>query len=133
MFAKTTRILVADDMKTMRFIVKKSLMELGFNNFVEAEDGAKAWNHIQNALKAGLPIDLIVSDWMMPNMRGIELLAKVRDNPETKYIPFILLTAENEITQIKEAATLKVNAYIVKPFSTQTLGEKLKLAYANSR
>lgn len=116
------RILVVDDFSTMRRIVKNLLKELGFSNFVEAEDGVQAWGVIES--HGGF--DFIVSDWNMPNMTGIDLLRKVRQDPRFKDTPFLLITAEARRSQILEAAEAGVNGYIVKPFTAATLNEKIQ-------
>lgn len=125
MFPNTTRILICDDMMTMRKVVKKVLGELGFTDVAEAPDGAAGWETITKALGEGKPFGLVVSDWNMPNMLGIDLLRKVRSTDTTKTLPFVLVTAEGEASQIKEALGAGVDAYVIKPFTGVTLGEKL--------
>lgn len=117
---KKMRILVVDDFSTMRKIVKNILRQLGFENIVEADDGSTAWEvlHKDN-------IDFIVSDWNMPQMTGIELLRKVRASEEYADIPFLMVTAEAQQENIIEAVQAKVSNYIVKPFTPETLGEKI--------
>ena len=113
-------IIVVDDFSTMRKIVKDLLNELGFSKFDEADDGSTAWPMIQSG-KYGL----IVSDWNMPQMTGIELLKKVRSHPDLKETPFLLITAEAKRSQILEADEAGVDGYIVKPFTATTLNEKI--------
>jgi len=127
MYATSTGILVVDDMKTMRKIVSKSLKTMGFEKITEAEDGQKAWALLNDP---PFPVQLIISDWNMPNCSGIELLKKVRNDDRFKELPFMLLTAENEAEQVKEAVQAGVSNYMVKPFTPVTLGEKLKAMYA---
>ena len=122
MFDLNTKILVVDDMKTMRKIVIKSLSTIGFSQFAEAEDGQKAWD----TLNADDDIGLIISDWNMPNCTGLELLKRVRSDSGRGKLPFVLLTAEGESGQVTEAVVAGVDNYIVKPFSSQTLSEKLE-------
>ncbi len=114
------KILVVDDFSTMRTIVKDLLRELGFSHFEEAEDGVKAWAMIQTA-----HYDFIVCDWNMPNMTGLELLKKVRNEPSVKNTPFLLISAEAKRSQIIEATEAGVDDYIVKPFTAATLNEKI--------
>jgi two-component system chemotaxis response regulator CheY len=114
-------ILVVDDFSTMRRIVKNLLKELGFSKFDEADDGARAWPMIQSG-----KYDFIVSDWNMPEMTGIELLKKVRADEELRDTPFLLITAEAKRSQILEAAQAGVDGYIVKPFTSATLNEKIQ-------
>ncbi|MDE0724281.1 MAG: response regulator [Alphaproteobacteria bacterium] len=118
---KNMRILVVDDFQTMRRIVMNLMRQLGFSNMVEAADGQLAWEVLEND-----KIDLIVSDWNMPNMTGMEFLKKVRASEEYKHIPFIMVTAEGKKENVIAAVQAGVNNYIVKPFNAATLKEKLK-------
>ena len=115
------RILVVDDFSTMRRIVRNILKQLGFNNVVEADDGSTAWE-ILNKDK----IDFIISDWNMPQMTGIEFLRKVRASEEFADLPFLMVTAEAQQENIIEAVQAKVSNYIVKPFTADTLGQKIE-------
>lgn len=129
MFDKTTKILVADDMLTMRGIIKKNLSTLGFTSFVEAKDGQEAWEKLEKAAAEGA-VQLVLSDWNMPNMSGLDFLKKVRSDDRFKGLPFLLITAESEQSQIVEAIKAGVTHYIVKPFTAETLKEKLEAAHA---
>ena len=131
MFAPTTKVLVVDDMLTMRKLVKKSLNGIGFNNVTEAVDGEAGWNEIQAAIKSTAPYNLIISDWNMPKMTGIDLLKKVRGFEPTKGVPFILLTAEFDREQVVEAIKAGLSGYITKPFSMAILSEKLQSVWAH--
>jgi two-component system chemotaxis response regulator CheY len=119
------RILVVDDFSTMRRIIKNILRQLGYNNIVEADDGSTAWD-ILNKDK----IDFIISDWNMPIMSGIELLKKVRASEEFADLPFLMVTAEAQQENIIEAVQAKVSNYIVKPFTAETLGQKIDKIFA---
>lgn len=119
------RVLVVDDFSTMRKIVKNILRQLGFNNIVEADDGSTAWEILNKD-----NIDFIVSDWNMPIMSGIELLRKVRASEEYADIPFLMVTAEAQQENIIEAVQAKVSNYIVKPFTPETLGQKIDKIFA---
>ncbi|HEX4923864.1 MAG TPA: response regulator [Bdellovibrionales bacterium] len=130
---KDAKILVVDDMNTMRRIIIKALGEMGFTKVAEAPDGQVAWEKIMADQKAGAPFDLIVSDWNMPNMKGIELLKRVRETSELKKTPFILVTAETEASQVKEAAQLGVSDYLTKPFAAGLLKEKVLRILAKSK
>jgi two-component system chemotaxis response regulator CheY len=114
------RILVVDDFSTMRKIIKNILRQLGFTNIVEADDGSTAWEVLNKD-----NIDFIVSDWNMPTMSGIELLRKVRGSEEYADLPFLMVTAEAQQENIIEAVQAKVSNYIVKPFTPETLGQKI--------
>ena len=126
MFPATCKILVVDDMKTMRMVMKKNLRECGFTNITEADDGATAWPLIEQASHSGSQFQLILSDWNMPVLAGIELLKKVRSHPALAKTPFLLVTAETEKTQIVEAIRAGVSNYVMKPFTAEILKKKLE-------
>lgn len=126
MFDLKTRVLIVDDMSTMRKIVMKVCKELGFTDLQEAADGAQAFEVITNS---NPPIGLIISDWNMPNCTGLDLLKRVRGDSRFKKLPFILVTAEAEQHQILEAVKAGVDQYVVKPFNQETLKVKLELAH----
>jgi len=115
------RFLVVDDFSTMRRIVKNFLNDLGYNNVQEADDG----NTALPILKTG-GIDFLITDWNMPGMPGLDLLKAVRGDPALAKLPVLLLTAEAKREQIVEAAQAGVNGYVVKPFTAQTLKEKIE-------
>lgn len=119
---KDMKILVVDDFPTMRRIVKTLLKQVGYSNFIEAEDGQQAYETLQS--EPG--IEFIVSDWNMPNMTGLEFLKTVRADPKFKHLPFLMVTAEAEKENIIEAVKSGVSNYVVKPFTAQTLKEKLQ-------
>lgn len=115
------KILIVDDFSTMRRIIKNLLRDLGFTNTSEADDGLTALPMLQNG-----NFDFLVTDWNMPGMEGIELLKKVRADENLKSLPVLLVTAEAKKEQIVEAAQAGVNGYIVKPFTSGTLKEKIE-------
>ncbi len=117
---KDMTVLVVDDFSTMRRIVRKILKDLQFQDVIEAENGAEAFQLLQTN-----KVDLIVSDWNMPTMTGLELLKKVRADERLKGLPFLLVTAESQKENIIEAIQAKVSNYVVKPFSPAVLAEKL--------
>jgi len=114
------RVLVVDDFSTMRRIIKNILRQLGFSNIIEADDGTAAWEILNKD-----QVDFIISDWNMPQMTGIELLRKVRASEEFGDLPFLMVTAEAQQENIIEAVQAKVSNYIVKPFTAETLGQKI--------
>ena len=113
-------VLVVDDAATMRRIVRSLLRELGIKNVREAEDGEMAFEDLKRQ-KA----DLVVSDWAMPKMTGIELLRAIRQDEALKEIPVLMVTAESKKENIMEAVQAGVSNYIVKPFNSKTLEDKL--------
>jgi two-component system chemotaxis response regulator CheY len=114
------KILIVDDFSTMRRIIKGLLHELGYNNVQEADDG----NTALPMLKAEA-YDFLITDWNMPGMPGIDLLKAVRGDAKLKALPVLMVTAEAKREQIIEAAQAGINGYIVKPFTANTLKEKI--------
>lgn len=125
MFAPSTRILVVDDLSSLRDLLKAYLRRLGFKHISEAADGREAYQSLVSAKAAGSPFELVISDWNMPNVSGIELLKMVRALPEWKNLPFILLTTESEKDKVMEAVQNGVSNYMVKPIEEKVLEEKL--------
>ena len=117
---KNIRIVIVDDFSTMRRIVKNLLNDLGFTNTTEADDGTTALVELNKA-----SFDLVITDWNMPGMPGIDLLRAIRANPALASIPVLMVTAEAKREQIIEAAQAGVNGYVIKPFTASTLGDKL--------
>jgi two-component system, chemotaxis family, chemotaxis protein CheY len=117
---KNLKILIVDDFSTMRRIVKNLLGDLGFTNTAEAEDGNSALAYLRSA-----PCEMVITDWNMPGMTGIDLLRAIRADAKLKHLPVLMVTAEAKREQIIEAAQAGVNGYIIKPFTAATLQEKL--------
>jgi two-component system chemotaxis response regulator CheY len=126
MFDLNTKVMVVDDMMTMRKLVSKVLKEVGFKDISEAKDGAEAWTLIS---AANPPFGLVVSDWNMPNCSGLDLLRRVRADSRFKTLPFLMVTAEAEKHQIVEAVQAGVTNYVIKPFTPDILREKLEVAH----
>lgn|SRR5690554_3770029 len=124
---KSMKVLVVDDFSTMRRIIRNLLREIGFTNTVEADDGATALP----ILKAG-GVDFVITDWNMPGMPGIELLNAVRRDENLKHIPVLMVTAEAKREQIVQAAQAGINGYIVKPFTAETLQQKIEKIFASA-
>lgn len=129
MFHKSTQILVVDDMPTIREMVKSQLKALGYHSLSDAEDGDRALQMLKNVKGDNPDFGLVISDWNMPGLSGIEFLKAIRSMEKFKELPFILLTSESEREQVTEAIFAGVSQYIVKPFSPKTLEAKLKAAY----
>ncbi|MCM2284517.1 MAG: chemotaxis response regulator CheY [Desulfobacula sp.] len=115
------KVLIVDDFATMRRILKNILKQIGFKNLVEADDGTSAWEILQ-----GQTIDLIISDWNMPKMTGLELLKKVRASDQYKRTPFLMVTAEAQKQNVIEAVQAGVSNYVVKPFTAEAISDKLE-------
>ncbi len=118
------KVLVVDDSSVMRQIIKKNLKELGFGDITDAEDGAVGLKKLGDT-----PVDLVVSDWNMPKMTGIEFLKAVRADDKLKGIAFIMVTSEADKANIMEAVQAGVNQYIVKPFHANQLEEKIQAVF----
>ena len=124
-FNPKQKILIVDDMSTMRKIIKNMLTKMGCDQLDEADDGIPAWNMIEEAHAAGKPYEFIVSDWNMPGMTGLDLLKKLREDERFKTLPFLMITAEAEQANVIIAVKAGVSNFIVKPFSIVTLKEKI--------
>ncbi len=118
--SKEMQILIVDDYKTMLRIVRSLLEQLGFRNIDEATDGKSAFDLI-NARAYGL----VISDWNMQPVTGLDLLKRVRANPPTAKLPFIMVTAEARTENVVAARQAGVNNYIIKPFTQAVLKQKI--------
>jgi two-component system chemotaxis response regulator CheY len=119
------RILVVDDFATMRKIVRNVLKQINQTDVTEAENGKAAL-----AVLKAEQIGLIISDWIMPEMTGIDFLRACKDNPDLKRIPFIMVTAEAQKESVVEAIKGGVDNYIVKPFTPDKLQAAINQAMA---
>lgn len=120
------KVLVVDDFATMRRILKNILKQIGFTNISEADDGKTALTELKKE-----KFDLILCDWNMPQMSGLELLTALKSDNGLKDIPFVMVTAEAQKDNILEAVKEGVNSYVVKPFTAETIGEKLKKVFGS--
>ena len=118
--SKDLKFLVVDDFSTMRRIIKNLLHDLGYSNVTEADDGKTDLPMLQ----AG-NFDFLITDWNMPGMPGLDLIKAVRADARLAKMPVLMLTAEAKREQIIEAAQAGVNGYVIKPFTAETLKEKL--------
>lgn len=126
MVASDMKVLVVDDFATMRRIVKNTLQQLGYTNIVEAQHGYEALSLLR---KGGF--HLVISDWNMPVMDGLELVTKIRSDPNLKHVPILMVTAEAERDKVVAAVKAGVNNYIVKPFTPETLKEKIQKIFGS--
>ena len=130
MFANDVKILVIDDEPVMRAMLRDELTSEGFTNLVEAVDGRDALTRLTDASTTSEPFEIIISDWNMPNMTGLELLEKVQENPDIKNnTSFIFVTSQAEISYVYQAILLGESSYITKPIVKGVLLEKLKIAW----
>ena len=121
MIDKLMSVLIVDDYKTMLRIIRNLLKQIGFNNVDEALDGGEALTK----LRAG-KFGLVISDWNMEPMTGLQLLREVRADVRLKSTPFIMVTAESKVENILMAKQAGVSNYIVKPFNAETLQGKIE-------
>ncbi|SNR88554.1 chemotaxis response regulator CheY [Desulfurobacterium atlanticum] len=119
------KILIVDDMATMRRIEKSLLMQLGFKNIDEAEDGKVALQKLRQG-----DYDFVLTDWNMPNMTGLELVQEIRKDPKLKHLPVLMVTAEAKKENVLAAIKAGVNNYVVKPFTAETLKEKIEKIFS---
>jgi two-component system chemotaxis response regulator CheY len=117
------RIMLVDDSRTIRNIQKNVLAQLGHTDVVEAADGVEALKQLPETKP-----DLVLIDWNMPNMDGITLVHKIRESD--KQLPLIMCTTEAEKSRVIEAIKAGVNNYVVKPFTAETLSEKINSTLA---
>ena len=119
-------ILIVDDYKTMLRIIRNLLKQLGFNNVDEATDGSAALQKLRDK-----EYSLVISDWNMEPMSGMQLLTEVRADVKLKDLPFIMITAESKTENVIAAKEAGVSNYIVKPFNAATLKTKLSAVLGN--
>lgn len=118
------KVLVVDDFATMRKIVRNILKQIGFEDISEAEDGTAALDFMKTE-----KVGLLVTDWNMPVMSGLDLLKHVRQNPKTAQLPVLMVTAEGLKENVLEAVKAGVNNYVVKPFTAEVFQEKIEAIF----
>ena len=118
---KSMNVLIVDDYKTMLRIIRNLLKQIDFNNVEEATDGADALAKLR-----GGNFGLVISDWNMQPMTGLQLLQEVRADSRLKAMPFTMVTAESRVENVVAAKKAAVSNYIIKPFNAETLREKIE-------
>lgn len=118
---KSMNVLIVDDYKTMLRIIRNLLKQIDFNNVEEASDGTEALSKLR-----GGSFGLVISDWNMAPMTGLQLLQEVRADNRLKAVPFIMITAESKTENVIAAKAAGVSNYIVKPFNAETLKDKIE-------
>jgi two-component system chemotaxis response regulator CheY len=119
------KLLVVDDSSTMRRIIKNTLARLNHKDVLEGADGVEGWD----TLDANPDIEMLITDWNMPEMNGLELVKKVRADSRFTELPIIMVTTEGGKAEVITALKAGVNNYIVKPFTPQILKEKLAAVF----
>jgi two-component system chemotaxis response regulator CheY len=122
---KSTPILVVDDYRTMIRIIRNLLHQLGFDNVDDAGDGAAALAKLRER-----NFGLVISDWMMEPMSGLELLRQIRADPKLQALPFIMITAENRKERVAKAEQAGADGFIVKPFNAEALSDRIAAVMA---
>lgn len=117
-------VLIVDDFATMRRILRNILRQIGFTSITEADNGKAALTELKKQ-----QFGLILCDWNMPEMSGFELLQNLKSDEELKDVPFVMVTAEAKKENIIDAVKAGVTSYVVKPFTAETIGEKLKKVF----
>ena len=118
---ETLKILVVDDQVSMRGLTRYSLQQIGFKMIDDCANGKIALEKLQR-----IPFDLVISDWNMDVLDGLSLLKLIRQHPQLKKLPFIMVTGQGDREQVKQAVDAGVNNYIIKPFTTATLKGKIE-------
>ncbi len=116
------KVLVVDDSSTMRRIIVNTLARLGYKDTIQGGDGVEGWD----ALTANEDVGIVITDWNMPNMNGLEFVKKIRAEDKYNDVPIIMVTTEGGKAEVITALKAGVNNYIVKPFTPQVLKEKLQ-------
>lgn len=129
MFPLETKILIVDDMPAIRDLLKGQLKAMGYKMIHDFPDGETAKLFLVDSFASGAPVQLVISDWNMPKLTGLELLKQVRASKHMINLPFILLTSESERDQVTEAILSGVSQYVVKPFTAKMIEEKMKSAW----
>jgi two-component system chemotaxis response regulator CheY len=116
------KVLVVEDFGTMRRIICTALQEMGFNQVLEAEDGRAALQLLHRE-----PVGLVITDWHMPNLGGLELVKEIRADPLTAALPVIMVTGDDEKDCLIAAAKARVNSYVIKPFTSKMLLKTIEM------
>ncbi|MEK6578343.1 MAG: response regulator [Bdellovibrionota bacterium] len=133
MFKAETKILIVDDMSTMRLALREQLKRIGFNNFIECQNGDQAFNVLDEQIKKKDPVQLVLTDWCMPLMSGVELVKKMRETIHLKSLPVLLVTAERTNDNKKEALDMGANGFLAKPFTADDLKSVLTEIYTSRK
>ena len=133
MFPKDAPILVVDDSPTARVLVKDLLFRLGFKNTIEAEDGLAALEVIEEVMNQGTEISFVIADWNMPRMNGLDLLVYLKQNQKYSTIPFLMFTAESDVSLVTLAISNGADEFIVKPVTEENLLKKMEIIWKKTK
>jgi len=115
------KVLIVDDSRSMRRLITMALKHIGETDIVEAEDGVQAIYKLQDAVP-----DLILLDWNMPNMSGLQFLKRIKSHEKLQHIPVVMVTSEGNSSEIQEALDEGAESYVVKPFEPQDLAQRIR-------
>jgi len=124
-----TRFLIIDDVASMRILLRRLLSSLEYKNVLDAETVPEAISTLEKSFAMGQPVDIVLSDWEMPNYTGLEMLKEVRSNDKFTNLPFIMVTGVRSTENVMAALQAGVSGYLVKPFSEAQLLAQLGLAW----
>lgn len=130
MISPSVKILLVDDAKGIRSLIKGNLLELGFTNITEAGDGEEAFAILNKCQQENAPIELLLTDLRMPNMDGIQLVRKLRKLPQFSRLPILMISADTDKLVIVDAIKAGISDYIIKPLDTNRLQVKLEQVWA---
>lgn len=133
MFKKNSIILIVEDSRSSRDQLRADLKELGYLNVLEAENGLQGILRIVSAEKSAAPVNLIISDWMMPVMNGLEFLQKVRCMKHLTQLPFIALTSNDDVNEVIKAVNAGANSYLLKPYDLNSLRQALETVFKRQK
>ena len=131
MLSKDTRILLVDDVPDMCMVLRNQLKSLGYESVLTAESGEDALKLIHQQARVGEPVQLLLTDWNMTGISGMELLTRLRADPRYSNLPVLMITFESEPDQALKAMRQGVTDYLIKPFEKDALREKLESTWKN--
>lgn len=126
MINQNSRVLIVDDFETVRLFLRNALSQIGIDNVEEATNGREALEALEQAHQAGHAFDIVFCDWNMPEMTGYELLNEVRHTAHLQHVPFVMVTAESEDSNVEIALKAGATDYITKPFTVDGLKSKIE-------
>lgn len=118
-------VLIVDDMPAVRSIIREMLVSFGFGSIEEAEDGQEAWDLIQERAEGATAFGLVLTDWLMPGMEGVDLVREIRAAEPTRELPVLMITSQGQASQWSEARAAGISGFVLKPFDRKQLQDEL--------
>lgn len=131
--ATPTRVLIVDDMPAVRSIIREMLVAFGFGSIEEAEDGEEAWDLIQERAGGDAAFGLVLTDWLMPGMEGVDLVREIRAAEPTRELPVLMITSQGQASQWSEARAAGISGFVLKPFDRKQLSDELVRCLGSAR